>query len=150
MIAVYVPCSSCNGSCHIAVKVDTFWETRRCDRCDGLGRQWAPGAPSYGCKETLADRWPGDIVTLGNGQRVKIAWHQPRKDPRRPKIRPETTYLDHLIEFTEVETYIPIPYPSCIGVASVELARQAGEDHDGDRGPDYNDPMQRPAGGRLL
>ncbi|HEY6117477.1 MAG TPA: hypothetical protein VI172_16105 [Candidatus Dormibacteraeota bacterium] len=148
MIPVYVPCSTCLGNCHVAVKIANFFDTRRCARCDGLGRQWAPGAPAYGCTITLADREPGEIVTLGNGQRAKILWHMPRK---RAKVVPETTFLDILDDFFESETYRPVAYPSSIGVASVDVPRAVAdrEAHDRDRTEDPNDPMQRRAGALL-
>lgn len=143
MIAVYVPCSACRGACH--VPVSGRW-LQRCSACDGLGRQWAPGAPAYGCKETLADREPGEIVTLGNGQRAKILWHQPRK--RRGQV-PETTFLDILADFSEAETLVPVPYPSCVGVASVDAPRAILDREAHDREADPNDPMQRHAGALL-
>jgi hypothetical protein len=148
VIQIYVPCSVCRGSCHVAVKIADFWDTRRCARCDGIGRQWAPGAPAYGCSITLADREPGEIVTLGNGQRVKILWHMPRK---RSKQQPETTFVDILVEFHEAETFIPVPYPSCVGVASVDAPRAVlnREAHDRERGVDPDDPMQRRPGALL-
>jgi hypothetical protein len=148
VIPVYVPCSACRGNCHVVlVKIAggvQSRETVRCWSCDGLGRQWAPGAPAYGCSITLADREPGEIVTLGNGQRVKILWHMPRK---RPKVRPETTFVDVLVEFYDTETFVPVPYPSCVGVATVDVSRAAGdrETHDRERSADLNDPMQRRA-----
>jgi len=130
------------------VKIANFWDTRRCARCDGLGRQWAPGAPAYGCTITLADREPGELVTLGNGQRAKILWHMRRKAK---KVIPETTFLDILDGFFETETFAPVPYPSCIGVSSVDQARAVvdREAHDRDRAEDPNDPMQRRAGALL-
>lgn len=150
MIPVYVVCSVCRGSCHIQIpQLDgQIAGYVRCRSCDGLGRQWAPGAPAYGCKVTLADREPGEVVTLGNGQRAKILWHMPRK---KPKVTPETTFLDILVEFHETETYLPIPYPSCIGVASVDVARAVTdrEAHDRERTADPNDPMQRRDGALL-
>lgn len=147
MIPVYVPCASCGGNCHVqvfAVGFDSPIGVRRCSTCDGLGRQWAPGAPAYGRTVILADREPGEIVTLGNDQRAKILWHQPRK---RPKVTPETTFLDLLdtSDFFERETFKPVPYPSCIGVSSVDAPRTAGdrEAHDRERAADLGDPLQR-------
>lgn len=144
MIPVYVPCTACRGDGFVI----EYWEhgeyTARCKRCDGLGRQWAPGAPAYGCTITLGDREPGEIVTLGNGQRAKVLWHQPRK---RQKVTPETTFLDILdaSDFFERETFAPVPYPSCIGVESVDNPRTVGdrEAHDRERAADHSDPLQR-------
>lgn len=148
MIPPYVPCSACLGYCHIDVQVGNAIERVRCRSCDGLGRQWAPGAPAYGCTTTIADREPGEVVTLGNGQRAKILWHMPRK---RPKIAPETTFIDILEGFFETETFVPVPYPSCIGVASVDSPRTVADRdaHDRDRTEDPGDPMQRHRGGLL-
>lgn len=145
MIPVYVACENCDGGCHVLGEDGAY---HRCSACDGLGRQWAPGAPAYGCKITLADREPGEVVTLGNGQRAKILWHMPRK---KPKVTPETTFLDILVEFHETETYIPVAYPSCVGVASVDVARAVTdrEAHDRERAADPNDPMQRRDGALL-
>lgn len=138
MIIVYVPCSSCRGSGRVAFEI---MESGRCPRCDGLGRQWAAGAPSYGCSVTLADRYPGEIVTLGTGHRAKILWHMPRK---KPKQRPEATFVDLLEEFTDAETYKAVGYPSCVGVSEVIMSRvaEAGAHVRGDEG----DPLQRHGG----
>ncbi len=134
MIPVYVVCCMCDGRCHLA-----SWD--RCPACDGLGRQWAPGAPAYGCDTTLADREPGEIVTLGNGLRAKILWHMPCK--RRGGDPPETTFLDILVEFYETETYFAVAYPSCIGVALFDAQRKAVDREDHAREVDVSDPLQR-------
>lgn len=150
MIPVYVPCSACGGSCHVWNLMELPPLLVRCRSCDGLGRQWAVGAPAFGCTGTLADREPGEFVTLGNGQRAKVLWHQPRK---RPKVTPETTFLDILdaSDFFERETFVPVPYPSCIGVASVDNPKNVldCEAHDRERAEDANDPMQRHRGALL-
>ncbi len=140
LLSIYVACSVCLGACHLWVS-DII---TRCAACDGLGRQWAPGAPEYGCPFTLADREPGEVVTLGNGQRAKILWHQPRK--RSKKAKPETTFIDLLEgDFFERETFKMTPYPSCIGVASVDNPRttDSRDEHDHERNADPGDPLQR-------
>lgn len=142
MIPVYVDCSACDGDCF---RFDGLI-MQRCRACDGLGRQWAPGAPTYGCTVTLADREPGEIVTLGNGQRAKILWHMPRR--RRGQL-PETTFLDILADFSEAESLVPVPYPSCVGVASVDAARAVLDREAHEREVDPNDPMQRHTGALL-
>jgi hypothetical protein len=153
VIPVYVPCAVCRGSCRVSVvKVlggVTSTEMLRCWSCDGLGRQWAPGAPAYGCEIALADRVPGEIVTLGNGQRAKIQWHMPRKTK---KVRPETTFLSLIAEFTDEEGQDRVPYPSCIGVLSVDLVRATIDHgaHDGERAEDLTDPVHRAAAGLLI
>jgi len=98
---------------------------------------------------TLADRDPGEIVTLGNGDRGKILWHMPRKTK---KVKPETTWLGLVEEFTCAESHRPIAYPSCIGVLSVDVARAQldRDDHEGEKGIDLNDPVQRTVAGRLI
>lgn len=151
MIPVYVPCSMCNGDCHLWDRFAALaaLSIRRCPRCDGLGRQWAPRAPAYGCTVTLADREPGEIVTLGNGQRVKILWHMPRK---RPKVTPETTFIDVLdtSDFFERETFVPVAYPSCVGVSQVDNPRLVNQYREDDaRISDQNDPLQRQNGALL-
>lgn len=145
MISVYVPCSTCGGSGCVAIQIANFYDSGRCHRCDGLGRKWAPGAPSYGCTTTLADRYPGEIVTLGTGERAKILWHMPRK---KPKQKPESTFVDLLEEFTDAETYRPIEYPSCVGIAEVIVARVSEQTAKVARGDD-GDPLQH-HGGTLI
>lgn len=147
MIPVYVDCAACRGWCFVHQAVTGIGiQTVRCIVCDGLGRQWSPGAPAYGCTVTLADREPGEIITLGNGQRAKILWHMPRK---RRGQKPETTFLDILADFSEAETFVPVPYPSCIGVASVDVARVAVDRDAHEREVDASDPLQRHAGALL-
>jgi len=144
MIVVYVQCSTCHGSGCVAIRITSFYDSGRCPRCDGLGRQWAPGAPSYGCTVTLADRYPGEIVTLGTGQRAKILWHMPRK---KPKQVPESTFVDLLEEFTDAETYKAVEYPSCVGVeVIVSRVAETSAHVRGDEG----DPLQRRHGGALI
>lgn len=148
MISVLVTCPTCRGAGIIhPPPVDVSW--LRCSLCDGIGRSWAPGAPLYDCVIILADRDPGEIVTLGNGERAKIAWHMPR---RKKKVRPLTTFLLLLDEFTERENPNPVPYPSCVGVASVDVSRRIADhdDHAGERAEDLNDPVQRTIAGGLM
>lgn len=141
MIPVYAPCPRCrgDGGHHTTLGWD------RCAACDGLGRAWAPGAPAYGSEVTLADRVPGEIVTLGTGQQARILWHMPRGEP-------ETTFLGLIEPFTDIESDRPVPYPSCIGVASVDVSRAAGDtkSHDRSRSIDYDDPVRRQVAGRLF
>lgn len=151
MIPVYVPCPACRGDGHV-LGVDAAFPSCplvvRCLRCDGLGRQWAPGAPAFGCTVTLADREPGEIVTLGNGQRAKVLWHLPYK---RENGDPHTTFIDILdaSDFFERETHIPVGYPSCVGVASVDEARARIAAKDSKHTEDASDPMQRHRGALL-
>ena len=147
MTSVYAPCPSCRGVGGWIHSASNRW--LRCHTCDGIGRSWAPGAPSFGCDVTLADRDPGEVVTLGNGDRGKILWHMPRKSK---KVRPETTFLGYIDEFTGAESHRPVAYPSCVGVLSVDIPRTPldREVHDREKSLDLNDPVQRTAAGRLI
>jgi hypothetical protein len=124
-----------------------YWTS--CPVCKQTRRVWAPGAPLFGCTITLSDRFPGEIVTLGNGDHGRILWHMPRKTK---KVNPECTFLGLIEEFTGVESYSPIFYPSCVGVASVDVPRVIADDkaHDRDRDLDYGDPIHRQIAGRLI
>lgn len=149
MTACCVRCERCAGAGYVwPPPPPDAW--LRCAVCRGLGEVWERGAPSYGCQITLADREPGEIVTLGNGQRGRILWHAPKKDR---KVVPETTFVGLISDFDGVETHEPVPFPSCVGVASVAIERTGGDadDHLGDRSADPLDPMaRRAAGGPLL
>lgn len=135
MISIFAPCPKCVGACVIDY-------VTRCSACDGTGRTFAPGAPSFGCAQSLADRWPGEVVTLGNGERVKILWHMPRR--KRDQV-PETTFVDLLEPFSELESYRPLPYPSSVGVFSVDQSREPKDSktHARERSVDIGDPLQR-------
>lgn len=147
----HTSCGRCSGSGYIWPPPEPHsW--LRCSDCGGLGEVWAPGAPRYGCQLELADRDPGELVTLGTGQRGRILWHIPK---RTKHTRPEVTFVGLISDFDDVETHQPIPFPSCIGVASVAIPRAAADtdDHLGDRSADPLDPMARQArsaGGELL
>lgn len=149
MISVRGECRDCRGAGgHFDPPVGISW-WRHCGLCGGTGRGWIPGGPAFGCVITLADRDPGEIVTLGNGQRAKIAWHQPRKSK---KVKPETTFLLEVDDFTDTEIARPIPVPSICGVLSVDVARAHvdRDAHDGEKTEDANDPVQRTLAGRLI
>ncbi len=145
MTPVYGHCPACRGAGGAFYRYG--WA--RCAGCDGIGRAFIAGAPAFGCSITLADRDPGEIVTLGNGDRGRILWHMPRKTK---KVRPETTFIGMVREFDDAEDHTPIPYPSSVGVASVDVARVAAdrESHAGERDVDLNDPVHRQLAGRLL
>lgn len=151
MSSVYVTCTDCRGdggAFGISSSFDGSWWIR-CSACDGLGRVWAPGAPVYGCATVLGDATAGEIVTLGNGDQGRVRWHIPR---RTKKVRPEITFIGLIEPFTEIESQNPIPYPSCVGVSSVDVSRTAVEDvaHANERHIDLSDPVQRPIAGRLM
>lgn len=148
MTSVRVSCPICGGAGYIHPPPPPHaW--LQCSSCDGIGTAWAAGAPLFDCASTLADRDPGEIVTLGNGDRGRILWHMPRK---KKKVRPETTFLGLFDDFTDRETHAPIAFPSCVGVLSVDEARTAGDCdvHGGERGVDYNDPVYRSVSGKLI
>jgi len=132
MTPVQVPCPHCRG---LGYSYPPPIVT--CRPCEGLGRVWAPGAPSYGCSIVLEDRIPGEIVTLGNGDHGRILWHSPSGTPM--------TYLGIISEFDGHESHQPIRYPSCIGVASVSVSRMQGDTstHANERSLDMDDPIQR-------
>lgn len=90
----------------------------------------------------LGDRYPGELVELATGDRVIIAWHAPRK---RPRIRPETTFVRMLGDFTDEPDQNPIGLASTLGVrsVSVKLADEAIEQHDGEKDSDALDPFAR-------
>lgn len=147
MTSVFLTCPTCRGIGVLAPTHASLWPI--CSVCDGVGKSWVAGAPLFGCAITLADRYPGDVVTLGNGDRGKIAWHMPRKIK---KVRPETTFVLLLEEFTDRELPAPLAYPSCVGVASFESTRRANDNeaHDRERTIDYSDPIHRQIAGRLI
>lgn len=149
MISVHVPCQPCSGAGGYFDSTFGTWNWRRCETCDGVGKSWAPGAPSYGCDITLADRDPGEVVTLGTGEQAKILWHMPR---RSKKIRPETTFLGMIGEFDGVESHNPIPFPSSVGVRSIDVCRVwADHDaHDRSKDEDVSDPIFRKLNGRMI
>lgn len=138
MTSVEIPCPPCAGLGYLFPA--SGWLL--CASCDGVGRTWAPGAPGYDCKIRLADREPGEIVQLGNGDRGRILWHSPRKNKRQ---KPDVTFIGLIGDFDDVESAIPTKYPSCVGVISVGIQRLAGDadDHAHDHSEDLSDPLQR-------
>lgn len=108
----------------------------RCPTCKGLRKVWRPGAPRYGCKITLGQRKPGEIVTIGNGDRGKILAHRKNGTP--------TTMIALIGEFSGLESKESTTYPSCVGVISVAHQNWFYDDdaHANDR-EDETDPMRR-------
>jgi hypothetical protein len=107
-----------------------------CTTCDGLGRTWIDGAPSFGQKMTLADRKPGEIVTLGNGDRGRILSRSRNGTP--------TTSIALICDFTNIESQESTSYPSSVGVISVADMRwfKDDDDHSHSR-EDAADPMRK-------
>lgn len=73
---VELDCPDCAGGGWL---IGSTWTV--CARCDGKGKVWVVGAPSFGCKMTLGSRRLGEIVTLGNGDRGRILRHDKRATP---------------------------------------------------------------------
>jgi hypothetical protein len=70
---------------------------------------------------------------------------------RKKKVIPQTTFLSLFDEFTERENHQPIAFPSCVGVASVDVARTiVDRDIHDEKSLDYNDPVHRQMAGRLM
>jgi hypothetical protein len=124
-------CSDCQGT---GRKIDDSWAF--CSACDGIGKVWRAGAPRYDCKITLAQRKPGEIVTLGNGDRGKILAHRKNGTP--------TTIIALIGDFSGEESKQSTTYPSCVGVASVSHPNWFyDEDNHAGSGEDQTDPMRK-------
>ncbi len=139
MISVEIPCPRCAGAGYLhPPPAGVAW--LRCPSCDGIGRAWAAGAPSYGCDLVLGKCHLGEIVTLGNGDRGRVLRHSKSNTP--------TTYLGLFGDFDGLESHRPTGYPSCVGVASVSVLLGVGDTnvHATGRTTDEIDPMQRHRG----
>lgn len=114
----------------------------RCAACGGIGDTWIAGGPRFGCPMDLGDRYPGEVVELGTGDRAVIAWHTPRKTNRQ---RPDATFVRMFDPFTDELERDPIGLASVLGVrsVSVKLAAEAVELHDGEKDSDALDPFAR-------
>lgn len=110
----------------------------RCRACDGLGQTWRAGGPGFDCSIELSERDPGEVVELGTGERVRIMWHSPRKNP-------VTTFVSVFDDFTDEYDPAPVPVFSSIGVRSVAIrARAPGADlHEHEKDADLVDPIAR-------
>lgn len=106
-----------------------------CPDCDGIGRVFIEGGPLFGCKMTLAGQKPGEVVTLGNGDRGRIVRHIRRGTP--------TTELAVIDAFYGTEDIDPTWYPSSTGVSSVESQRPVYDMANGIRAGEVHDPLQR-------
>lgn len=124
-------CPDCKG-----VGTDPADAWRSCATCGRLGKIWRPGAPLYGCKTTLAKCKPGEIATLGNGDRGKVLAHRKNGTP--------TTSIALIGDFSGEESKESTTYPSCVGVVSVSHPKWFYDDdsHAGS-GEDQTDPMRR-------
>lgn len=81
-----------------------------CKACGSIGRVFIDGGPSFGCKITLVQCKPGQIVILGNGDRGRVIRHVRRGEP--------TTELALIDPMFETEDRATTTYPSVTGVAS--------------------------------
>jgi hypothetical protein len=126
---VHEVCSACNG---FGRGGDAM-----CWPCDGIGRVWIDGGPSFGCKMRLATRKVGEVVTLGNGDRGRIIRHCRRGEP--------STEIAIIDEMTEEEAEVTTSYPGTTGVRSTLPAGAKEEDAAGRSRTrrDQLDPLQR-------
>lgn len=110
----------------------------RCTACDGLGETWLPDGPRFGAPMELGDRIPGEIVELATGERAKILWHMPRKNPT-------VTFVGLVDDFTDEASHTPTAVHSSIGVVSVAARKVGGDDseHAGEKDADAVDPLAR-------
>jgi len=135
-VDVFDPCPVCAGAGYVHPPPPQYaW--LRCHACDGLGRVFKAGGPGYGCTMSLGERSVGEVVELGNGQRVRIAWHQ-------PKAAPETTFVVLVDEWDGTESPVPRGCPSVVGVRSVAVSIPRIDD-DGSHAKDADlvDPIAR-------
>jgi hypothetical protein len=125
-------CEACHGD---GGRWDSSAAWSRCVVCDGLGHTWRPGGPLFGCTIVLADRDPGEVVELGTGDRARIMWQSPRKDP-------SVTFVAVFDDFTESYGE-PTPVDSRIGVRSVAAKITRVDLHDKEKDADLVDPIAR-------
>jgi hypothetical protein len=111
-----------------------------CPRCDRIGKTWAEGGPSFGCRMTLEDCEPGQIVILGTGHRGRIVRHTENGTP--------ATEIAIIGDFTQVEESQTTWFPTVVGVQSASLGSWAKRDKHGDARAkeDHMDPLQRGRG----
>lgn len=109
-----------------------------CPACDGIGRVSIEGGPLFGCKYTLKDAKPGQIVTLGNGDRGRVIRHNRRGTP--------TTDINLIHPFLDDEATEATSYPNNTGVASMSASSWL-EKPPRDARHDHLDPLQK---GKLL
>lgn len=122
------PCDACAGH----GRTPPTWLL--CGACDGLGRQWKPHAPTYGCVITLEKAKPGDVVTLGTGDRGRVVSHS--------RYGRKITEIRLLDPFTDQEQTQSTSYPSVTGVASIVPQYHADAGYAG-RATDALDPLRR-------
>lgn len=134
-----IDCPACRGFCYVGPPGEPALE--RCAPCDGIGRVWGPGAPTFGCPTNLGERTPGEVVTLGTGIRARVLWQMPKREKIGKVWRePDTTFLGLIDEFDDHESTTPRPYPSKLGVTSIEVSKAPTGEDDGSGGK-HVDPV---------
>lgn len=105
--------------------------------CNGIGKTWIPGGPSFGCKLVLAKCRPGEIVVLGTGERGRVIRHVKRGTP--------STDVALIGDFDDLEEETPTSYPSVVGVASISVGQGRPQDIAGQvrSRTDHLDPLQK-------
>lgn len=135
MTPMHVTCAACRGTGTMPPNQRSPWPL--CAACDGCGFVFEPGAPGYGCELELGDRVPGEVVTLGNGDRGRVLRHCRNGTP--------TTWLGPIGAFSGIESHRPVTYPSSAGVAEIHETRVRVDrrQRENKRAVDLGDPLQR-------
>lgn len=131
-MSLYYPLTPIEKLCPDCSGYSSGWKL--CKTCDGIGRVFIEGAPSFGCKLTLEDCEPGQEVTLGTGDRGRVLSHCQRGTPTTEVILFDPMYED----WQETSTR----YPSSTGVVIV-LSTAWHRIPVRGRGEDVIDPLKR-------
>lgn len=124
-------CPACQGF----GKIFTVGASEFCQACKCIGRVYIEGGPSFGCKYTLEDCKPGQIVTLGNGDRGRVIQHVRRGKP--------TTEVALIEPMFEEEATATTTYPSETGVASMSASWWKKTEGGNRAREDHLDPLQQ-------
>lgn len=134
-VSLYYPLSPVEELCPFCKGFGTVADAV-CGPCDGIGRVWTTGGPSFGCKFALKNTKPGQIAMLGNGDRGRVVRHCKRGTP--------TTEVLLIDPFLEEEAATPTTYPSVTGVISMSASSWFEDPHGESRGKqDHLDPLQQ-------
>jgi hypothetical protein len=119
-----------------------------CRTCDGVGHVWRYGGPRFGAKLELGKCHAGEVVELATGDRARVLWHMPRKNPA-------TTFVALIDSFDDTVAAAATPVDSRLGVLSVatKAVPQSDDYHEGEKDSDAVDPIARRTrahGGPLL
>jgi hypothetical protein len=135
-----------------------------CRTCDGVGHVWRYGGPRFGAKLELGKCHAGEVVELATGDRARVLWHMPRKNPATTFVALIDSFddtvagapppRDHRRGGREVAPDAP-PVDSRLGVLSVatKAVPQSDDYHEGEKDSDAVDPIARRTrahGGPLL